>query len=123
MVKSERIYHVVNTTKATPLGSRIRVAGTSRERREGLLGLNSLDDGGGLWINPCEAIHTFGMRMAIDVMFLDKHLRVRKQKRAIPARRIAVCLSANSVLELPAGTIERSRTEIGDVLEVAEAQE
>mgnify|MGYP002354891536 FL=1 len=76
-----------------------------------------LDPGDGLWIVPCEAVHTFGMRFAIDIVFLNKKRQVRKIRHAVGKRRIAVDLLAHSVLELPAGTVASTNTEVGDQLE------
>ncbi len=99
------------------LATAAEVADTSAKRRKGLLGRDLLPAGDGLWIMPCEGVHTFGMRFAIDIVFLDRQRRVRKVRPAVPRRRIALCLSAESVLELPAGTAEATRTVRGDRLE------
>lgn len=107
---------VKNLTRGTMLADRAKAAVTSRERRTGLLRRESLTEGEGLWIAPCEAIHTFGMKFPIDVVFLDRARRVVKIREAVPAWRIAVCLRAHSVLELPAGTVRRSGTAVGDKL-------
>ncbi len=93
------------------------VADTSKKRRKGLLGRTSLSEGEGLWITPCEAIHTIGMKFPIDVVFLSRDRRVVKLKEAVPPGRIAVCLRAHSVLELPAGTVAATNTAVGDRLE------
>lgn len=94
------------------------IADTSAKRRTGLLKHTSLGPGEGLWIVPCEAVHTFGMKFAIDVVFLNKKRVVRKIRHAMPKRRIAVDLLAHSVLELPAGTLAETGTEPGDQLEL-----
>ncbi len=94
------------------------VADTSAARRTGLLKHDSFEPGDGLWIVPCEGVHTFGMRFAIDILFLSKKRVVRKVRRAAPPRRVAVDLLAYSVLELPAGTIAATGTEPGDQLEL-----
>lgn len=107
---------VRNLTRGTILADRATAAATSRERRTGLLRHESLVEGEGLWIAPCEAIHTFGMKFSIDVVFLDRSRRIVKIREALPARRIAVCLRAHSVLELPAGTVRRTATAVGDQL-------
>jgi len=91
------------------------VADTSKLRRTGLLKHTALPPGDGLWIVPSEAVHTFGMKFAIDVLFLDKQRRVRKIRR-MPLRRIALDLLGHSVLELPAGTAAATATEKGDQL-------
>ena len=108
-------YAVVNERGANVAG-RVSVAGTSSARRKGLSGLDALAGGRGLWIAPCEAVHTFGMKFPIDVLFLDRELCVRKIVTGLSRRRIAVCLSACSVLELDAGAILRSGTQVGDRL-------
>lgn len=121
MEGSPKLFIIFNVSRGSTLADRVRLAGNSAERRRGLLGTTSLPIGAGLWIAPCEAIHTFGMKVAIDSIFLDKHLRVRKVLANLPRRRIALCLLAHSVLELPAGTVARSGTLCGDQLEYADA--
>jgi len=104
-------------TKGSSLGDSIDTADTSAQRRIGLLKHARLEKGTGLWIVPCESIHTFFMKFAIDVVYLDKKRRVRKAVRAVAPWRLSLCLMAHSVLELPPGTIAESKTEPGDQLE------
>jgi uncharacterized membrane protein (UPF0127 family) len=99
------------------VGDSVDVADSSTKRRTGLLDHDSLAEGHGLWIVPCEGIHTWGMKFAIDVAFLSRQRKVLKVRKDMPRRRLAFCLRAHSVLELPAGTLERTRTEAGDQLE------
>ena len=96
------------------------VADTSSKRRVGLLKHERLDPGHGLWITPCESVHTFFMKFPIDLVYLDKNLKVRKVRHAVPAWRMSMCLTARSIIELPAGTAERTKTEAGDQLECRE---
>ena len=107
-----------NQTKSVSLGDRIEVAGESKTRNKGLLGRDGLDDGQGLWIVPCEAIHMFFMRFAIDVVYLDKQKRVVKIVPALKPWRLSACIRAHSVLELPAGVAEQTGTTTGDQLEL-----
>ncbi len=81
-----------------------------------MLRRENLSQGEGLWIAPCEAIHTIGMRFPIDVLFLSRTRKVLKVKERMPPGRIAVCLWAHSVLELPAGTAAATGTSVGDQL-------
>ncbi len=97
------------------------VANTSQKRRTGLLKHESLPDGEGLWIAPCEAVHTFGMKFPIDVIFLSKRKEVLKIRPEMARRRMALCLRAHSVLELPAGKAAQTRTEPGDQLAFEDA--
>jgi uncharacterized protein len=108
---------VLNATRGVVLGDAVDVADTSAKRRTGLLKRSALPEGEGLWIVPCEGIHTFGMKFAIDVLFLSKARKVVKIRKQMVKRRMSVCLTAHSVLELPAGTADRTGTEAGDQLE------
>jgi uncharacterized protein len=111
-------FRVRNITRGTSIGDAIETAESSAQRRVGLLKHQKLDDGSGLWIIPCEAVHTFFMKFAIDLIYLDRKRRVRGTVRAVRPWRISACLAAHSVLELPPGTIERTKTEKGDELEL-----
>ena len=107
-----------NETRQTTLADGAAVANTSASRRTGLLKHERLEPGDGLLISPCSAVHTFFMKFPIDLVYLDKRRKVRKVRRAVPAWRLSACLTAHSVLELPAGTVERTGTEVGDELAV-----
>jgi uncharacterized protein len=90
----------------------------SASRRKGLLDHDSLADGSAMIIAPTSAIHTFGMRFAIDVIFVSKDGRVLKLRPQVKPRRIAAAWPAFAVVELPAGAIERSDTRRGDQLQI-----
>jgi len=107
---------VWNRTRDTVLGEAVDVADTSDKRRTGLLKHEGLGPGEGLWILPCESVHTFFMKFAIDLIYVDKRRRVRKVRSRVPAWRLSACLFAHSVVELPAGTAERTGTRVGDQL-------
>ena len=115
--QNHSVYTVRNRDRQSTLATQVTIAGTSRERRAGLKARAVLSSDAGLWIAPCEAIHTFGMRMAIDAVFLDQNFRVRKIRSSIAPRKIAFCIRAHSVLELAAGAASRSLTCTGDQLE------
>lgn len=72
-------------------------------RLRGLHAFQGLAWGTGLFIAPCGAVHTLGMRYAIDVVFLDCHLGVLRQVSHLRPNRAAWCFGACSVVELPAG--------------------
>jgi len=107
---------VRNHTRNTILGDAVELADTSETRRVGLLKHERLEPGSGLWIVPCESVHTFFMKFPIDLVYLDKQRKVRKVRHAVPAWRLSACLTAHSILELPAGTAEKSGTLPGDEL-------
>lgn len=107
-----------NTTRGTVIAERADVADTSAKRREGLLKRTGLAPGEGLWIKPCESVHSFFMKFAIDLIYIDKKRTVRKVVRNLVPWRASLCLSAHSIIELPVGAIDASRTERGDQLEM-----
>jgi len=111
-------FRVRNQTRGTSIGDAIDTAESSAQRRTGLLKHDKLDEGAGLWIIPCEAVHTFFMKFAIDLIYLDRKHKVRGIVRALPPWRFSICLPAHSVLELPPGTIDRTKTQKGDELEL-----
>ncbi len=75
-------------------------------RARGLLFRRPLRRGIGLWLIPCWAIHTVGMRASLDVAFLDRQGRVLKLVRQLKPWRLALCLRAVSVIEFQAGSID-----------------
>lgn len=108
---------VRNLTRQTVLATSLEVANTGPKRSKGLLGRDGLDTGGGLWIIPCESVHTFFMRFPIDLVYLDRRNRVRKVRSAVGPWKVSACLSARSIIELPAGVVVESQTQKGDVLD------
>ncbi len=108
---------VSNQSRSRVLADRADIADTSAKRRRGLLKHTSLEPGEGLWIAPCEGVHTFGMKFTIDVVFLTRNKRVVKIRPNMVRGRIAFSLRAHSVLELPAGTVIGTDTQAGDQLE------
>jgi len=107
---------VLNATRNTIVATGADVADTSAKRRVGLLKKDKLDAGEGLWITPCESVHTFFMKFAIDLVYLDNKRKVRKVRQAVPPWRISGCFAARSVLELPSGAAAASSTQPGDQL-------
>lgn len=107
---------VFNLTQHRQVADQVELAGENRQRRKGLLGRESLGAGEGLWIVPCEAVHTFWMRFPLDLIYLDRRHRVVKTRSGVPPWRLSACLRAHSVLELPAGTISKTQTMRGDHL-------
>ena len=112
---------VSNLTRGTVLATSLEVADSGPKRNKGLLGRKHLAPGEGLWIVPCESVHTFFMQFAIDLVYLDRNHRIKKIRNSVPAWRLSACLSAHSILELPAGTIRDTQTQAGDTLEFAPA--
>lgn len=116
-VKPEVRLRVRNLTRQTELAHSVGVANRVAKRMKGLLGRGPLSIGEGLWLIPCGAIHTFGMKFPIDLVYLDRNHRVEKIKSSVPPGRVSACLRAHSVLELASGSIYSTQTQSGDVLD------
>ena len=117
-----RTVRVVNQTRGNTIGDRVEVADTSRTRLFGLLGRRGVEAGSGLWIRPSSGVHTFLMSFTIDVIGLDKELRVVKLwPQLVPYRVTSVSTKVKSVIELAAGTIGECAIQVGDTLEIIEA--
>lgn len=102
------------------LAANLTVAEGLIARMKGLLGRSLLPPGEALWIKPCKGVHTFGMTFPIDVVFLDRDNSVIAcQKGLAPNRMTPVHLRSASVIELPAGVIDATATEIGNQLEIS----
>ena len=114
---------VRNQTRDTALADRADIADTASARNRGLLSRVGLAPGEGLWIVPCEGVHTIGMKFPIDVVFLNKKRKVLKIRREMKKWRMAMCLRGHSVLELPAGTCDGAKTAVGDQLELEKYEE
>ncbi len=115
------MYDVFNATKNISLASETEWAGSLWARMKGLLGrsLQDFQPGRGLLISPSQGIHTIGMKFPIDVAYLDPKGRILKlYHQLVPCRVAAVMPRAHSILELPPGTLQRTRTAVGDVLEI-----
>jgi uncharacterized protein len=109
---------VVNRTRGTVVGERVRTAGTFLSRLVGLLGTAAIAEGGGLWIVPCRSVHTVGMLYPIDVAFLDAQGVVVGTLEGFPPNRVGrVFRDARGALELRAGTLAATGTAPGDRLE------
>jgi len=111
----------LNVTRGAVLATRLELAGTGSTRNKGLLGRECLLPGEGLWIVPCEAVHTFFMRFPIDLVYLDRKHRIRKVRNSVGPWRVSGCMTAHSVIELPAGAIRETQTEPGDTIEIGPA--
>ncbi len=108
---------VISETRGTVVAEEVRVADNIWSRFWGLMGRRSLAESAGLLLRPSSSVHTAFMRFPIDVVFLDRSLRVVKVVPEMKLFRVAMASgSAHSVLELNAGAAARAQVEAGDQL-------
>jgi uncharacterized membrane protein (UPF0127 family) len=114
--------YIYNKTRETFVATEATVADSYVRRLVGLLGKTKrwAQLGRGLWIVPSRGVHTIGMMFPIDLIFLSKEKEVvHVEEHLRPFRISAVSLKATSVLELPAHTVFRTGTQVGDRMEIA----
>lgn len=107
-----------NANRNTILAQNVRIADCFLGRLKGLLGTNRLAEGAALIIKPCSSVHTFGMKYAIDVLFIDKGGRVCKVVHSLTPRRLAWAGNSSYVIELPSGTLKATNTLENDIIQV-----
>jgi uncharacterized protein len=90
-----------------PGGLRVFDAATHASRLRGLARLDEIAPTVALRITPCRSVHTFGMRFALDLIWLDRAGQVVRVDRGVGPRRLRSCRRARSVLEARAGSAER----------------
>ena len=111
---------VYNQTRECFLGLRVAAADTSFTRLKGLIGRLRLRSDEGIWVVPSSGVHTIGVLIPLDLIYLDESQVIEY----FPRFRIApVRIRAASVLELPQHTIYSSQTQRGDRLLICTAEE
>lgn len=113
--------YAYNRTRKSYLARDLMVANTHWLRLRGLMGADPshFPAGKGLWIVPCRGVHTVAMRFPIDVVYLDKNkVVVGLEENLRPWRVAPLRLRAATVLELPSETVGRSRTCVGDKIDI-----
>lgn len=110
-----------NANTGSIVATRVERAGNFLARSFGLLLRARVRPDEGLWLESCSAIHTMGMRAAIDVIFLDAERRVVRMCADVRSFRPALsCRGARSVVELGSGALRFADILIGDQLELVE---
>jgi uncharacterized membrane protein (UPF0127 family) len=113
---AERAYQLRNVRTGQLVAHTIVPAFESPARRRGLLGRDSFPDGSAMIIAPSNAIHTFWMRFAIDVVFVRRNGVVVKVQQSVSPWRVAIAPLAYAAIELPAGALRGSDVSVGDIL-------
>ena len=117
--KAHALIRVENLTREQTLVTAGRAADNHWTRLRGLLGHEPLEEGEGLLIVPSNSIHMLFMGFPIDVLYVDSALKVIGLHHTLrPWRFGRIHLRSRFVIELPAGTLSATGTEVGDQLQV-----
>jgi uncharacterized protein len=112
-----------NLTRKTPLADRLEIAAGLWDKFRGLMGRHALPSGHGLWLPDSNGIHMMFMRFPIDAVFVGR--AASDGSRPVVALRrtlrpwtgiVWYVRGAHGVLELPAGAIDSSGTQVGDLI-------
>ncbi|KJS21774.1 MAG: hypothetical protein VR72_08960 [Clostridiaceae bacterium BRH_c20a] len=107
---------VISMSDNQLIGDKIKLADTFTTRLKGLLGKSELQEGEGLILAPCNAIHCIGMKFAIDVIFMNKYKQVVWLRENMKPGTKEAKLDAVFVLEVASGVVKEKGIEIGHVL-------
>ena len=110
---------ILNVTTGVAIARKATVAASFGQRMKGLLGRGGLSAEEALILRPGSSIHTFFMRFAIDVLFLDKDMRIVKLIQNMPPNRLSpIVWASRMVIELSAGKINQTNTQPGNVISI-----
>jgi uncharacterized protein len=110
---------LLNLETGELLAQRVRPAYRFSKRLKGLMFTKELSSESALHIKPCNSVHTFFMNYAIDVVYLDSQKRIVAIDESLPPKRIGkLYKQAESVVELPSGTIRKTQTKVGHKLHI-----
>jgi uncharacterized membrane protein (UPF0127 family) len=123
-MKKQPRYCVYNETRECFLSFKVTAANTSFRRLKGLIGKLSLKSGEGMWIVPSQGVHTLGVFIPLDLIYLDEKRKVIHVSEHFPTFWVApIRTKAQSVLELPTHTIYSSHTQEGDQLVICDVED
>lgn len=106
----------INLTRGVLLHVDVRMAHTLAEKSKGLL--KSTADAA-LFLKTRWGVHTFGMKFPIDCLVMDGDMKVvALREKLVPRHFFFWSPRHKNVLELPAGTLSRTDTRLGDMVEL-----
>ncbi len=112
-----KIFSVWNVSRNDSVAERVRLADTWWTRLRGMLGHPEPAPGEGMLLAPCQSVHMYWMKYALDVVFLDPDGCIVEIYHGLaPSKRSRWHRDADRALELRAGTLASANTQIGDRL-------
>lgn len=109
---------IVNVNTEHTIANETIIADSFFKRLRGLMFVKSFEEDKALLINPCNMIHTFFMNFPLDILFISKDNEVLEVIENMEKRKISPHIkSAVTVIELPSGTIAKTKTRKGHYIE------
>lgn len=113
--------YVQAVVKGKVICEKVEIADTFFRRFMGLMYRKSLGENEGLLLEPCNQIHTFGMKFSIDTITISRDNKITYiDEKIVPGKVRPVIRNGKKVLELVSGTIEKYGLELGDLVEFRE---
>ncbi len=111
-------YKIVNKDSGSTVAASARTASTFFSRFLGLMFRKSIGKDEALIFYRAVSIHTCFMRFPIDIIFLDRNMKVKRLVEGMRPWRTIICLGACVTIELIQGKIAQSKTSLGDKVEI-----
>ena len=111
-------HKIINKTKNITVLDKVVLANTFFSRLKGLMGKKALDKGEGIIIKPCSSIHSFGMKMAIDVAFIDKDNQVIFILENFKPKKMSPIIKGSKYVIETSANLFQDKLEVNDVIEV-----
>ncbi len=109
-----QVLQIINEGSGEIIASHCYLADSFFTRFKGLLGRKQMSEGEGLLIKPCSSVHTLGMKMIIDVVFISSDNQVLHIIEEMePGKLSPIIKNSSLVLELPPGQVRRSGLKVG----------
>ncbi|MFN8577842.1 MAG: DUF192 domain-containing protein [Candidatus Sericytochromatia bacterium] len=114
-----KLIKIANSKNNEILGDKIIYANTPYRRFIGLMGKKEINEGQGVFLTPCNSIHMMFMKFPIDIIFLDRKNKIIHITENIQPWKISkIVFMAQSVLELPVGSVSKTDSKVGDKLTI-----
>lgn len=111
-------YRIINKTKSIVLSQKAKKADNFFKRFLGLMLKKNMEWEEALIFYHSPSIHTFFMKIPIDVVFLDKNMQVLRIVENLKSGKIISCFKSLVTIEFPVHKTSKSSLEVGDILEI-----
>ncbi|MFA7677012.1 MAG: DUF192 domain-containing protein [Candidatus Omnitrophota bacterium] len=111
-------YCIKDKTSGEVISCQASLADSFYRRFMGFMFKDSIDSNEALIFYHAPSIHTFFMKFPIDVIFLDRNMKVIKIAPSLRPWRAVTCLGSYAALEFAANTAFRFHVKEGNILDI-----